>query len=184
MILVATLSFTLGFLVGIITIGLLVAYQINRLDKTAGKKLEEDIRNFSKEMEKVAFVKVQFKEANRITDKQMELLGSLERPNASASHARYKNQILQQVKDLEEKKIEIFKSILDTGIDPVISMFTPDNGKVEMRMSDALKRHEGLPDTNSKDKTDPNSPRGTVVPLRIVKEENEDESKPRDRTVH
>lgn len=65
-----------------------------------------------------------------LTDLQIALQVSTDGPQKNAMDGKYKNQINKQIKDLEEQKVELLKSIIDDGFDPVISVANTD-GTIE-----------------------------------------------------
>ena len=185
LIIVSSLFF--GWLLGILTFALLIAYQVRKLDKKSKKSVEQQIKEMEKQLEVIGKVKALFSEASEATEEQMSLVAQIERPSASASHSRYKNDIIQRIKSLETRKLEIFQEILDTGLDPVISIMSDGEPK-EVKMSEALALRKAEDDDfTPPSKTDSNNPQGNVSHLKLVKKEELDDdgkSTNSDPTLH
>ncbi len=125
-------------------------------------KKTKDMNKLIDDIEKVGSIKYRFKQAQDIADVQLELLARVSRPNASASHSRYKNDIVGQLKDLERQKMDIFRSILADGVDPNLIMIL--NGEqTTVKMSEAVAMYDAengeYKRPASPPKTDPINPR-------------------------
>lgn len=87
-------------------------------------------------------VKVKLKKISELTEQQLDLAANVNRPSASALHSRHKNGLNGQIKELEEQKLVLFKSILnDDKFDPTITIMTADNQKESMKLSAYLERN-------------------------------------------
>ena len=148
------------------------------------KEFRREIEELIKDAEKLGSVKYRFKLVEEITNEQTGLIKSIDRPSASAAHSRHKNGVISRLKELEDKKADIFRSILDDGLDPMITIVDPQTGAPQkLKMSEALAMRENM---NQKlPKTESIFSRRNVTHLRVVKdEENNDESKPGNPTLH
>lgn len=142
-------------------------------------KLVQGINTSHKRAELLGSVKERFKEFRKLTDTQKDLLGQINQPSANASHSKFKNTIVRELKDIEEKKKEILESILNDGIDVHISMIDMNGETSKILISKFLKEH-----SSSSEKTESNIPhkvKGNLrliksPSLRLVKGENKDES--------
>lgn len=155
--------FILGMLAGAVVLATTILYQAQKIkrkldfiDKAA---LDTEIANKVRRM---------FAEIHEITEEQMILMPYIESPSANASHSHHKNETIRKIKSLEERKIELFRSILDIGIDPTITMFVDGESK-QVKMSEAL-RIQDLDSTPSEN-TDSKSSHRDVRPLTLVKNE-------------
>lgn len=82
-----------------------------------------------------------------ITVKQLELKGYLDYPQKNSLHGKHKNQIISEVKELEEEKIKLLQEILTAGFDPVVSTLDA-NGEIQSVKLSEYMREQGLtPDT-------------------------------------
>lgn len=138
-------------------------------------------RSNSKKMMTVKKSKEYFNEINEITKEQMTIYGSLQGPSASASHSKYRNDIIAQFKELERKKREIMQKLVDQGVDPMIHTMDGAGNLNEIRMSELLKTDTDIFGTTTPtDQKTPRKKQGNVISL--FNEENDDE--PSDPTLH
>ena len=77
-----------------------------------------------------ADIRARIRKVKDLTDMQMALQIQTDGPQRNAMDGKFKNTIIKDIKDLEEQKVEILKSIITDGFDPVISVANPD-GTVE-----------------------------------------------------
>src|SRR5208283_650339 len=123
-------SFLLGYLSGIFTI---IAYGIHKVHSMTESTSEDIIDNLGldvkisdlnkesvREKNKIISVRDRLGEVYTISQKMQELQAAMDMPSQNATHSRYKNGILSELKELEIKKNSILESILKDGIDPVI----------------------------------------------------------------
>jgi len=119
------------------------------------------LKSIIAEAEKMGSIKYRFTETDRLVKKQLEMVKQVYQPSKGASHAKWKNDLIKHINDLEKEKILIFKSIVKDGVDPTLQLMDPDGNKEEMKMSDAIKRAETNSDfikpDNLKKKTDSKS---------------------------
>ena len=181
----------IGVIVGVI-VGILInneyrKFNINNLLKAIKKELMEAYE----EGVKHGVVQLKIQRINEISEIQIDYMNSLNRPNASAAHARHKNNLVSQVKALEEEKIALFKSILKGGADPLLAVIIDGTIK-NMKASELLLMIESgyVPqDETPQTKTDSNSSVNVRTKLHVVKftQENTDDSSksnPGDPAVH
>lgn len=151
----------IGFVFGIVAVVIYASIQVKNMN------LKEDklIDNMKSEIDLVLSVKKRFTEITEITDRQMDLMSGAERPSASALHSKHQNGIISELKKLEEQKMTIFKSILQDGLDPNLSIMV-DGKPTVMKMSEAVSMYE----TNQErsDNTESKIPR---VKLRLITNE-------------
>ena len=146
----------------------------------SSKNDKRRVRDAIKDIELIGSVKYRFTKVTEITERQMDLIASTERPSANASHSRHKNSILGELKALEQEKIDIFKSILSDGIDPQLSV-SVDGQPQNMRMSEAVALFEGGDTSNPhipQQKTESKSPRTNGLKLIHSRENSNEPSSP------
>ncbi len=62
------------------------------------------------------------KKVKEITQEQLDLQSGAQGPQKNALHGRYKNGLIGRIKELEEQKNDILRSILADGFDPEITV--------------------------------------------------------------
>lgn len=167
--------FCAGFITGVIT--LLITAIIFGLRQQ--KEDDRDLKKIMKEVELMGSVKYRFAKANEITEQQLDLVSQAERPSASASHSRHKNDIIRRLKQLEEEKIDLFRSILKDGVDPVLSIVI-DGVPTTMKMSEAVDIHDNNQDRPMipEKKTDTITPKNRALKLVTEERSNNEPSDP------
>lgn len=179
--------FILGLIIGAV-LGVLIYSEFNQVNiKKVLSTVKTELRRAYEEGVQYGLVQPQIDRINEISKEQVEYLGALDRPNASAAHSRHKNSIITLIKKLEEEKITLFKSILNSGSDPLLTVML-DGKQASMRVSKLLPILESFTSpATSNPKTDSKSPSVTKG-LRLVADntkENQDvQPKPSDPTVH
>jgi hypothetical protein len=183
--------YVFGIIVGIL-IGILINSKIQRFNTNSLlKTIKKELLNAYEEGVKHGAIKLKIERINEISKIQLDYIGALDRPNASASHARHKNNLVSQVKSLEEEKITLFKSILEDGMDPLLTVVI-DGVTKNLRASELLPILESghvPPAETLESKTDSNSSVSTKSKLYVVKptQENTDdrgESNPSNPAIH
>jgi hypothetical protein len=164
--------FFIGFCLGIgctLVAGMIWGSHITKDEKQSTDKLIKNI-------ELMGSVKYRFTRVNEITEQQLNLIGRAERPSASAAHSRSKNDIVGQIKALEEEKIEIFRSILKDGLDPKLQIMIEGKPQI-IKMSEAVAMHDGTMEYPQPE-TDPIKPRNNGLKLVHNIEEVHESSNP------
>lgn len=137
------LWFIAGIAVGVI---ILLLFALHLYVKTSSKKTlnnltSASIKKLAKDPALLESVKARMDTIISIAEKQETLMVSATTPSASASHSKYKNTIIRELKALEQEKMRLFKSIISDGVD--LKMKTSVDGKEQiMYMSELLKKYE------------------------------------------
>lgn len=101
-------------------------------------KSEEEIRNFNnsvadlleRESEKYKkYIKLR-KKIKKISIKQKEIQYYLKTPQNGVLDGHYRNSLIEEYKELNKKRIKMFKKILKLGFDPIIKINTKDGFKI------------------------------------------------------
>lgn len=128
------MEFFLGFILGLIAAASLFigygVYTLNKLKKIKTKLTEELKSKLEGQDDKRASIIARLKQAQAITEQQLDIRDATDQPSKNALHSRYKNGLVSDIKKLEEEKIAILKSILEDGFDPTISV-RDENGQVK-----------------------------------------------------
>lgn len=82
------------------------------------------------------------KEVAVCSEQQGAYLGQINQPSKNALHSKFKNDIIRHIKDLETRKIDLFRRILKEGYDPEIPSTAPDGTAVRVKLSVAVAQHE------------------------------------------
>lgn len=109
------------------------------------------------------FMKPHLKKLGDLNKSQSALLSSLDAPSASASHSRYKNEIVEKIKALEAEKMTIYREILDQGMDPTVSVYNKGEEEV-IKLSEAVSRYNSS--------NPPKTPTKKQVHLAVVKQDD------------
>lgn len=134
-----TTYFMLGFVVGLICgFGSFLLYGMHQLKKArqARNKLVSEIAKKAQDLEeKKDSIKNRLKEAARIAQEQLELRAQAELPSMNAAHSRYKNGLVYEIRELERQKIDILKTIIKDGFDPMITVINEAGAREEIPLS-------------------------------------------------
>ncbi len=163
------LVFGFGMVAGVFLTILCMTLYGDHLAKKEGDSFKKTL----KDIELMGSVKYRFTKVNEITEQQLNLIGRAERPSASAAHSRSKNDIVGQIKALEEEKISIFRSILKDGIDPKLQIIV-DGKPQTIKMSEAVAMHDGT-QAYPESKTEPMKPRNNG--LRLIQSSEDSNAK-------
>lgn len=154
------MEFLAGFFAGSITMALMFIgygyFTMSRL-KAARDKILGDLKTkLTQDDEKRASIITRLKQAQAITEQQLDIRDATDQPSKNALHSRYKNGLIGDIKKLEEEKIAILQSILNDGFDPVISVVDENGTRQELPLSHFVGKAAAahLPPTQ-----DPNGPK-------------------------
>lgn len=180
-------SFVLGLIVGAAFITML-SFLLSPSIAAPTAAQQSKINKAFKEIELIGSIKYRIEKVNELTKIQLGLLSQMDRPNASAAHSRYKNDIARQMKQIEEEKMSVFRSIIKDGFDPNLSIQI-DGKPQSLKMSEVVSMYDGnQPNSSPQKKTDPISPSREEKRLRLVVSDkgNHDEQAPNpsNPTIH
>ena len=132
---VTYLVYAICFISGMITMLL--------IDKVASSRGREARVKAIAQLKKVGTLEYRFDELDQLTLKQIDLMDRL--GVASGKNLEIINDKIQYI---EQKKVDIFRSLLKDGLDPKISIVTADGSIEKMPLSAALE-HLGYNETAS-----------------------------------
>lgn len=146
----------------------------SNLADEAGAALK-GLEDAMKDLELMGSIKERFKKVDEMIQEQLNLMSMIDGPSKGASHSRYKGEIARRIKELEESKLDIYKTILADGIDPILTAVV-EGDTSKMKLSDAVRDMElALTEADGPPpKTNPKKPRKNF--LKLVTEETPDES--------
>ena len=78
------------------------------------------------------------KKVKEITMEQIELQSGASGPQKNALHGKYKNGLIGRIKELEEEKNTILRSIIEDGHDPEISTVDDDGNVSKLKLSEFM----------------------------------------------
>lgn len=118
------LVYIIGIATGIlITVGIIFHIGIKSMEKKIGEK-------------KVAIsIQERLNKVKELTNEQLEMLQRADGPQRNALDGKYKNSISRTVKQMEEEKTELLRSILRDGHDPEITTLDPAGVVTKMKLS-------------------------------------------------
>ena len=136
----------------------------------------QELTDAMKDLELMGSIKSRFKDVEELVHEQLSLMGALDTPSSSASHSKHKSDLISRIKQIEEDKLSIYKTILADGINPTLTAII-DGDATKMTLSEAVHEMESALEKVSPlpPKTDSKKPRENF--LKLVKNENTNESK-------
>jgi heme oxygenase len=80
-------------------------------------------------------VRDRLRKAQELTKKQLELFSVIDMPQKNSLDGKYKQQLNEEIKNIEEEKSELLSSILNDGFDPVITVMNEHSQNESMKLS-------------------------------------------------
>jgi TPP-dependent 2-oxoacid decarboxylase len=147
-----TIYYFLGLVTGAILTMMFVSHRLVKAISKQSEKSNEELEKVAQIMKakilekrsQIVSVQSRLAEVYGISQRQHELQAAADQPSKNALHSRHKNGIIGELKELEEKKHSVLKSILKDGFDPVISVLNEDGTKEEMKLSQFVARYDGI----------------------------------------
>lgn len=135
------------------------------------------------QMDSIEGISEKFTRLTEIAKEQLDLYGAAQSPSKSASHSKYKNEIIRKIKALDEEKYSIMSEILKKGVDPMVTTIDEKGKASKIKMSKVLEQNNKSKAQSKKTEQKPsrkNKKDGNVISL-FDEGENGD---PRDTTIH
>ena len=107
--------------------------------KSLGSIVKDTNTSTTKRKIDVAKVTQLIKDAEGLAKQQTDLSSQAQQPSKGAAHSRWKNGLIAQMRELEDKKIEVFRKIVAEGYDPKIGVLRPSGEVEQLPMSEAIK---------------------------------------------
>lgn len=137
------LCFTAGTIFGA---AMFMLYGLHQLKKINAKvKLSTSAREKDATYQSI---KDRLTKAQEMTQRQFDILAAMDAPSKNSLHSRYKNQLSQEVRELETEKSSILRSIINDGFDPEITILNEKGQKEKLKLSEYLSRVDAA-DINS-----------------------------------
>jgi hypothetical protein len=122
----------LGLLTGAAGVVAAIMYIGSRPVKNKSGKPAEPKKVTRSEIEK------RMKRVKDLTNEQLDLIGQLDQPQKNGLDGKYKNSLNSAIKEIEQEKSDLLKSILADGHDPKITTMDPAGVVTEMFLSDFM----------------------------------------------
>ena len=130
-------------------------YTVNKMKKTK-EVLMDAIRQKAKEMDqKKDSIKDRLIKASELAQAQMAVKAQIEMPSKNALHSRYKNGLVSDIQDMEHQKLDILRTVLAEGFDPIITVINDVGGREEIPLSAYVNSAAQLLNDTSGTKTTP-----------------------------
>lgn len=100
-------------------------------------KVEKLVTEIKKEMI-WASAKQRFDQVLKINEQQNDLIGAVEGPSRGALFSKWRNDKRGQLLELEREKMDIFRSILKDGLDPLVNVMGDDGEVTKKKMSETV----------------------------------------------
>lgn len=122
-------------------LGLAVGFMIGFVCAVAGmvdKQEKEEIKRLTERVKKNDSIDERLKKVKAITAEQVELQSHASGPQKNALHGKHKNGVIGRIKQLEEEKAEILRSILRDGLDPELTTIDESGVVQKMKLSEYM----------------------------------------------
>lgn len=144
----AILMFLLGVIFGASIFMGYGFYQVTKIKKIKAS-LTTQIQTKSAEMDqKKDSIKNRLIKASEIAQTQMAIRAQQEMPSKNALHSRYKNGLIGELQDLEQQKIDILRTVLAEGFNPMITILNEKGSQEEIPLSEYVDQAAAILDTN------------------------------------
>jgi hypothetical protein len=136
--------FFAGFIMGMAFILFLSYVSVNAQKKKIKDAFAKVVRTSEQEEKILEAVRPRLKQAAEISNRQVDLLSQAQMPSKNSLHSRHKNDLIGEIKMLEEEKRSILRSILNEGVDPKLTITNDNNEKEIILLSEYMLRN-GIP---------------------------------------
>jgi len=142
----------LYFLFGMLTgAGMFMGYGYYQFTKirAAKENLLDQLQKKAAEVDrKRDTIKERFLQATELAKLQNDLRAQCEMPSKNALHSRHKNDLIHEINDMEQRKLDLLRTILAEGYDPTITVSNENGSKREIPLSAYV--NEALAQLNSR----------------------------------
>lgn len=133
------MTFDIGSLLIGVNIGLVLAFIAMVLAAKAAKRsLEKEGKALDQQIKDKKSVNERLSKVKEITTQQLALQAQITMPQKNSLDGKYKNRLMNEVKTLEEEKVQILNSILQDGHDPEVNVLGDDGEPQRMKLSEFL----------------------------------------------
>lgn len=135
----AAFMFLSGLLFGASLVLVWGQWQIQKMKKTKKVLLDQIKTKVLEEDKKQKSIKDRLFQASELAQTQMTIRAMIEEPSKGALHSKYKNELVYEMRDIEQKKIDILQTIIADGYDPIITVTNDSGTKSEIPLSAYIK---------------------------------------------
>jgi hypothetical protein len=139
------------------------SYQVGKLKKKRDELFEE-VKKKAMDMEsKTSSIRERLAEASKLAQVQADLRSQAEMPSKNSTHSRHKNGIISEIQLLEQQKLDILRTILAEGFNPVITVVHDGGAKQEVSLSEYVAAAQSTVDAIAGGKPSSSTPPPTVT---------------------
>lgn len=128
--------YLLGFGMGFGAFVAYGAYQMNKLQKKKDGLLQEVKKRAAELDAKSSSIKERLAQASKLAHAQADLRAQAEMPSKNSTHSRHKNGLISEIQLMEQQKLDILRTILAEGFNPVITVVHDGGTKQEVPLSE------------------------------------------------
>jgi len=126
--------FFLGFFLGSAATTLIIRSRLKKICEQERALIESTLKALKLETENPS-VRDRLRKAQELTKKQLDLFSVIDMPQKNSLDGKYKQQLNEEIRLLEEEKNELLGSILNDGFDPVITVVNEHSKNESMKLS-------------------------------------------------
>jgi hypothetical protein len=143
-------------------------YQISKIDKIKDTLISQIKTRVEEQKAKnlvtSATIKDRLFKASELAQAQMAIRAQMEAPSKNALHSKYKNGLIGELQDMEQQKIDLLRTVLAEGFDPLITVINETGAKTEIPLSTYVNEAsvalgDSLGNSMTPPPTDPTKPR-------------------------
>jgi len=150
---VQVLAYLFFFIIGVLVgAGAFISYGLHEVHKMkkAKQTLLDEVKKKATELEqKTNSIKERLVKASQISQTQTDLRNQAEMPSKNGLHSKYKNGLVAEISELEQEKINILKTIIVDGFNPIITVIQDGGTKEEVPLSDYIASEQQVVDVAS-----------------------------------
>jgi hypothetical protein len=128
--------YLLGFGMGFGAFVAYGAYQMGKLKKKKDELLEEVKRRAADLEAKSSSIRDRLAQASALAQTQADLRSQAEMPSKNSTHSKHKNGLISEIQSLEQQKLDILRTILAEGFNPLITVVHDGGTKQEVSLSE------------------------------------------------
>ena len=142
------LTFMAGTVFGCVFIMCYCYYKINKIKKVKEDLLSKIKTKATELNKKESSIKDRLVKASAIAQTQMAIRAQLEMPSKNSLDSKYKNGLVSELQDLEQHKLDLLRTVLAEGFDPLITVINESGNKTEVPLSAYVNEAAGVLNTH------------------------------------